>query len=247
MSSITSLTYGSIFLVSLASLVGVFFLSIRESLLQKGMMYFLSFAVGALFANVFFHLLPEIVESTTDVHTALNLVLFGIIVSFVIEKFIHWHHCHHLGCSHATPVGVMMLIGDGVHNLLDGILIAAAYLADVQVGIATTVAILLHEIPQEIGDFAVLLHGGFSRKKALMWNFISALAALLGGAFVLMAQQSVQNLPNVLLPIVAGNFLYIAGSDLIPELHKESAWKKAFLQLLCMLAGIGLIYALTGH
>lgn len=228
------------------SLIGVFLLSINEAFLKKALLYFVSFAVGALFANVFFHLLPEVVEEASDLHSALGLVLVGIVISFVIEKFIHWHHCHHLGCKHAKPIGPMMIIGDGVHNILDGVLIAAAYLADIQLGIATTLAIVLHEIPQEIGDFAVLLHGGFSRAKALLWNFVSALTAFAGGIGVVYIYDFAQNLPQVLLPIVAGNFLYIAGSDLIPELHKESKMQKAILQLIAMLAGIALMWFLTG-
>lgn len=243
--STTFLVFTSILIVSSASLVGVLLLSFQENFLRKALMYFVSFAVGALFANVFFHLLPEVVEQATDVHIAMQLVLLGIIISFIIEKFIHWHHCHNLGCKQVRPFGVMMLVGDGVHNVLDGMLIAAAYFVDTQVGIATTIAIVLHEIPQEIGDFAVLLHSGLSKYKALAWNFLSALTAFIGGATVIALQGILPNIANILLPIVAGNFLYIAGSDLIPELHKESEHKKAFFQLLAMLAGIGLMYLLT--
>lgn len=239
----------SVLLVSLVSLTGLFFLSLNKSFLQKILLYLVSFAVGALFANVFFHLLPEMIETTSDVHTGFALVLLGIVLSFLLEKCIHWHHCHNLDCKHSAPVGAMMLVGDGIHNITDGILIAAAYLVDVQLGIATTVGIILHEAPQEIGDFAVLLHSGWSRKKALLANFLSALTAFLGAIALLVLREKIHGIEVILLPIIAGNFLYIAGSDLIPVLHKESSPRNIAFQLLSMMAGIGLMYTLftVGH
>ncbi len=239
----------SVFLVSIVSLTGVFLLSLSKSLLQKMLIYFVSFAVGALFANVFLHLLPEMIEVIPDAQAGFAFVLLGIILSFFLEKCIHWHHCHNLDCSCSEPVGTMMLIGDGVHNIMDGILIAAAYLVDTQLGIATTIAVILHEIPQEIGDFAVLLHSGWSRQKALLANFLSAITAFLGAAAVLIIHEHVHGIEVLLLPITAGNFLYIAGSDLIPVLHKESNFRNAMLQFLSMIAGIALMYVvfLGGH
>lgn len=239
----------SVLLVSLVSLTGVLFLSLNKSFLQKILLYLVSFAVGALFANVFFHLLPEMTETMPDVHTGFALVLLGIVLSFLLEKCIHWHHCHNLDCKHTAPVGIMMLVGDGLHNITDGILIAAAYLVDTQLGIATTIGIILHETPQEIGDFAVLLHSGWSRKKALLANFLSAITAFLGAIAVLVLHEHIHGIEIVLLPIIAGNFLYIAGSDLIPVLHKESSFKNTVFQFLSMIAGIALMYVvfLGGH
>lgn len=234
----------SVLIVSLMSLSGVFLLSIHTAFLKKALLILVSFAVGAMFANVFLHLLPEVIDETPNVHGAMMLVLLGIVLSFVIEKFVHWHHCHNLDCAHANPVGTMVLIGDGIHNITDGILIATTYLVDVQLGIATTIAVILHEIPQEIGDFAVLLHSGFSRSKALLWNFFSALTAFLGVIAVLLLHEHIRDIEQLLLPIITGNFLYIAGSDLIPELHKESRTQNAALQLAAMLAGILLMYGL---
>ncbi|PIR52232.1 ZIP family metal transporter, partial [Candidatus Peregrinibacteria bacterium CG10_big_fil_rev_8_21_14_0_10_49_16] len=144
----------SVLVVSFVSLAGVFLLSLHKSFLQKILLYLVSFATGAIFANVFLHILPEMIEESIDVQGSFMLVLVGIILSFVIEKFIHWHHCHNLECAHAEPVGTMMLIGDGVHNMTDGILIATTYLVDMELGVATTIAVILHELPQEIGDFA---------------------------------------------------------------------------------------------
>lgn len=234
----------SVFLVSLVSLIGVFLLSLQQQFLKTILLYLVSFAAGALFANVFLHILPEMVEVVPDTHNGFALVLLGIVLSFLLEKFIHWHHCHNLDCSCPQPVGTMMLIGDGMHNMTDGILIAAAYLVDTELGIATTVAVILHEIPQEIGDFAVLLHSGWSRKKALLANFMSALTAFLGAIAVLVLHEHAHNIELLLLPIIAGNFLYIAGSDLIPILHKETTTKNAMLQFLSLVAGIALMYGL---
>lgn len=242
--STISFVFVSVLAVSLVSLTGVFLLSLHPSFLRKALLTLVSFAVGALFANVFLHILPETVEVAGNLHTAFGLVLFGIVLSFAVEKFIHWHHCHTLDCAHAHPRGIMMLVGDGVHNFMDGMLIATTYLVDIQLGIATTIAVILHEIPQEIGDFAVLLHSGFRRSRALFWNFASALTAFVGAALVLVLHGSMQGIEEVLLPIVAGNFLYIAGSDLIPELHKESRSTNSLVQLVAMIAGIGLMYSL---
>lgn len=243
--STTVYIFLSVLLVSLASLTGVVILSLQDRILKKLLLYMVSFAVGALFANTFFHILPEAVEISDDLSRTFSFVLGGIILSFVIEKFVHWHHCHNINCSHAEPVGIMMLIGDGVHNIIDGILIATTYLVDVELGMATTAAVILHEIPQEIGDFAVLLHSGFSKSRALLWNFFSALTAFAGAVGVIALQEHISGIEQLLLPIVAGNFLYIAGSDLIPELHKESRLKNALIQLVTMMLGIAIMYMFT--
>lgn len=243
--SILSYTFLSILAISMASLAGVVILSIHKTFLQKALIYLVSFAIGALFANVFLHLLPEAIETSTNIRRTMGFVLMGILITFIIEKFIHWHHCHNLNCKHVEPLGMMMLIGDGVHNITDGILIAATYLVDIELGIATTIAVILHEIPQEIGDFAVLMHSGYTRGQALLWNFISALTAFIGAGAVFVLADHVSNIEQILLPLTAGNFLYIAGSDLIPELHKESRVKNAIGQLLAMIAGIALMYSLT--
>ena len=237
----TSLQYTllSVFLISLTSLIGVFFLSFKTALLKKMLMVLVSFSTGALLGNVFLHLIPEFVAERPE---NLIWVLVGILASFIIEKFIHWRHCHDLECAtHIHPVGPLVIIGDAVHNVLDGILIATAYLVSIPVGISTTIAVLLHEIPQELGDFAVLIHSGMSKGKALLFNFFSALTAFFGVLLVLVLAQSIANIEMILLPLAAGNFLYIAGSDLIPELHKDTRLKGAAIQLSMMIVGIGII------
>lgn len=239
---------GSVLIISLTSFVGVFLLSLQERILKKIVLYLVAFATGAIFANVFFHLLPEAVELSEDLSFMFGLVLAGVILSFIIEKFIHWHHCHNLDCDeHVRPIGKMILLGDAVHNSIDGILIATTYLIDIRLGIATTLAVVLHEIPQEIGDFAVLIHGGCKTKKALLLNFLSALTAFVGVVLVFVLREYMHGIELILLPLAAGNFLYIAGSDLIPELHREVRAKKALLQLLAMLGGIVLMYGLIAN
>jgi len=236
----------SVLAVSCVSFAGVVLLSIKESTLKKILLYLVSFSTGALFANVFVHLLPEIAEESTDLHRSFLFVLGGIILSFIIEKFIHWHHCHSLECdNHIHPVGKMVLIGDGAHNITDGILIATTYLVSVPLGIATTIAVALHEIPQEIGDFGVLVHSGYTRIQAILLNFLSAITAFLGAFLVIVLRERVGNIEMILLPLVAGNFLYIAGSDLIPELHKETRFKQALLQLFFMILGVALMFTIS--
>ena len=159
---------------------------------------------------------------------------------FILEKFVHWHHCHTQNHKHhkVEPFAIMNLIGDGVHNFIDGLIIGASYLISIQVGIATTIAVALHEIPQEISDFGVLMHGGFSRSKALFFNFISALTAVFGVIIALTASVYITGIENMLIPIAAGQFIYIAAADLIPELHKETNTTKSLLQLLFFVLGI---------
>lgn len=235
----------STLLVSIVSLSGIFLLTIRDKVLQKIVLYLVSFAIGSMLANVFFHLLPEAYEVSSSIEKASTLVLVGFLGSFIIEKYIHWHHCHNLHCKHAEPVGIMLLIGDALHNATDGMLIAASYMVSIPVGIATTIAIMLHEIPQEIGDFAVLIHSGYTRAKALLWNLCTALTALIGAIVLVWLHDHVSNIEAILLPIIAGNFLYIAGTDLLPTLQKQTKVKNSIIQLLSIIAGIALVFFLT--
>ena len=246
MDTITVYIFLSVLVVSLVSLVGVLLLLLNEKVLRKSILYFVSFSTGALLGSVFLHFLPEISEHSEHMSEAMIMILFGIIFSFIIEKFIHWRHCHDLDCrANIHPVGTLVLIGDAAHNILDGILIATSFLVSVPLGISTTVAVILHEIPQEIGDFVVLLHSGYTKGKALFFNLLSACSAFLGAAAVLLLSANIEGIEHLLMPIAAGNFLYIAGSDLIPELHKEVRPAKSAFQLLFMIAGIGLMYAMA--
>ena len=233
----------SVSIVSLISLIGLFTLGIRTETLRKFLIYMLAFSAGALFGDAFIHLIPEIVREQGGFNLfSAGFLLFGIVLFFMIEKFIHWQHCHMpITKEHIHSFAYMNLVGDGVHNFIDGLIIAGSYLVNLQVGIATTLAVVLHEIPQEIGDFGVLLHGGFSKGRALLLNFTTALTAVLGTIIALLVGSKVEGISSVLLSIAAGGFIYIAGADLIPELHKETEFKGSFFQLVAFLFGIGVM------
>lgn len=237
----------SVFLVSLISLIGVITLSFKTKRLQTFLIYLISLSAGTLLGDAFIHLLPEVTESSDFTLSISLTILLGIIIFFILEKIIHWQHCHGnvLEKSHVHPFAYTNLVGDALHNFIDGIIIAASYIISPPVGIATTLAVILHEIPQEIGDFAVLLHGGFSKSKALAVNFLSACFAILGAVITLWFSGLIENLETILVPLAIGGFIYIASADLIPELHKHSnKLSKSFLQLLAFLVGIALMTAL---
>lgn len=241
----------SVLIVSLVSLLGIFTLFLNASKLQKILLLLVSFSVGALLGDVFIHILPETIDTYGFTPLISIFILSGILFFFILEKFIHWRHCHVYGVcethdSHRHPHSIawMNLFGDGMHNFIDGMIIAGSYIVSIPLGVATTIAVVLHEVPQEIGDFGVLLHGGFSRKKALLFNFISALAAIIGALFSFTIGLYFKNYMMFILPFTAGGFIYIAGSDLIPELHKELKARKSLNQLLAILLGIGIMYIL---
>ena len=235
----------SVFIVSFISLIGVFTLAIKEEKLKKILLFFVSFSAGALLAGAFFHLIPEAVEEMGFGKKLSFSLIGGIVVFFVLEKFIRWRHCHiPTSENHPHPVSYMNLVGDAFHNFLDGTIIAAAYLVNPSLGLTTTLAVIFHEIPQEIGDFGVLLHGGFTKKRALFFNFLSALFAVLGCVVTFLMSNFVAGLSWLLVPFTAGGFIYIAGSDLIPELHRETSAKKSFFQLLALILGIILMFLL---
>ena len=233
----------SVIIVSLLSFIGVLVL-LKRGFIEKIIIYLVSFSVGALFGDVFIHLLPEISENFT-LKVSL-IVLLGIFASFILEKFIHWRHCHvETSKSHPHPFGYVNLVGDGIHNFIDGVLIAGSYLINFHTGLATTIAVVLHEIPQEFGDFGILLHAGFSKAKALFFNFLSAITAIVGAVLTLVIGSTFENLTIYLIAFAAGNFLYLAGSDLVPELHKETKPSKSFLQLVFMILGVIVMLSLV--
>lgn len=231
----------SVAAVSLTSFIGIAAMGSSPERVQRAIFILVSLAAGAMFGDAFIHLLPQAYRSLEGAAAPLY-VLTGIILFFLLEKFLLWRHEHvaHYGaCIH--PVGYVSLVADGLHNFIDGLLIGSSYLVSLPVGFATTVAVLLHEIPQEIGDFGVLLHAGFGPARALWWNFLSASLAILGALIALAAGQQAAGIPVAMLPLAAGGFIYIAGSDLVPELQKEREPVKSLLQLLAIGAGIGLM------
>src|SRR3989339_1791756 len=195
MNTIWIYALSSVIIVSLISLVGIVTLSIKIDKLGKILIYLISFSAGALIGDAFIHLIPEAVEEGKGFSIAISCyVILGIIISFIIEKFIHFRHCHMpITKEHEHPFAWMNLFGDAIHNLIDGLIIGAAYLVSIPVGIATTIAVILHEIPQEIGDFGVLVHGGFSPKKAIFLNFLTALGAIVGALVALFLSARTEN------------------------------------------------------
>ncbi len=235
---------GSVVLVSLFSLVGILLLLLREKILNYVVILLVSFSSGSLFGNAFIHLLPETVERNGFTVWVSIYTLSGIAGCFVVEKFVHWRHVHSPAHEEVEAFAYMNLLGDAVHNLLDGVVIVSAYALDISVGVATTIAILFHEIPQEMGDFGVLVHGGLSRKKALFFNFVTALTALIGALLTIVLINFAQQLTVFLIPFSAGTFIYIAGSDLIPQLHKENEIRDSLLQLVFFSLGISVMLVL---
>ena len=226
----------STFFVSIISLIGVITLAIKDKLLHKIIFYLLGFSAGALIGGAFLHILPEAIERLNST-VVFYYVILGIVLFFLMERYFHWRHCHEGNCSiHAFTY--LNIAGDAVHNFFDGLMIAASFIVSFKMGLATTAAIILHEIPQELGDFGVLVYGGFSRRKALFFNFISALTAVLGALTGYFIADLVHGFTSFVMPLTAGGFIYIATSDLIPELHKESNQKKATLAFVAFLCGI---------
>ena len=236
----------SVIIVSLISLVGVFFLAANHHRLEKMLLLLVSFAIGGLTGDAFIHLIPEAFEDLGFGLSTSLLIILGMLIFFGVEKAIRWRHCHiPTSEEHVHPVATLNIIGDMVHNLMDGLLIGASYLVSVPIGLTTTVAVILHEIPQEIGDFSILVHAGFSAKKALLVNFGSALTAILGTVLVFVVGTRLQEFSIIMLPITAGGFIYIAGSDLIPEVQAECGGAGIMAShLVAILFGIGLMSAL---
>jgi len=235
----------SVIVVSLISLIGIAALLLNKET-KKITFLLVSFAVGGLFGDAFIHLIPESFEEIENTLVIPLLILLGILIFFVLEKFLRWRHCHLSETEeHIHPVVTMNLIGDAVHNLIDGMVIGATYMVSIPLGLTTTLAIVLHEIPQEMGDFGVLVHGGLSVKKAITFNFFSALCAVVGAVLSLAVGPHLQGYTVSLVPITAGGFIYIAGSDLIPELQHDVKLGRSLLQFALIILGIGLMALLV--
>jgi zinc and cadmium transporter len=234
----------SVIVVSLVSLVGLFVLAFKTTFCNKAMTYLVSFSAGALLGDVFIHLLPELAEKQQLNFRTSLCILGSILIFFVLERYIHWHHHHGTGQieEHQNhPLILINLIGDGIHNLIDGMIIAGAFLLDVRLGLATTLAVMLHEIPQEIGDFGILVYGGLTKTKALFYNFLSAITSILGAVFALFFGTSEITI-SILIALGIGSFIYLAAADLIPETHKEKEY--LWPHLLTFLSGIGIMFLL---
>jgi len=226
------------FIISIIALVGIFTFVLKKDWLNKIILVLVALSSGALLGGAFLHLLPEAIEEVGAGLDVFLTLLLGFCLFFVLEQFLHWHHQHNTQNQTIKPFSYLILISDGFHNFIDGLVIAASFLVNAPAGIATTMAVGLHEIPQELGDFGVLIHGGMSKKKALFFNYISALTAIVGGIVGYFASAITEISIVYLLPFAAGHFIYISAADLIPEIKHRENLGKSIVHFIAFLAGI---------
>ncbi len=240
--SILAWIIGSTFAISLIAFVGALTLFLKEKVLNKILLGLVSFSAGALIGGAFLHLIPEaIIKVGASEASMLSLFLYlllGFCIFFIMEQFIRWHHHHAIAHPEIMPFSYLILISDGIHNFIDGLVMAASFIVSFPVGIVTTLAIALHEIPQEIGDFGVLVYGGFKRTRALILNYISAIIVIFGGIAGYLLSVWIRDSIVLLLPFAAGNFIYIASSDLIPEIKFKTSFKRSLAHFCVFLLGI---------
>ncbi len=232
----------STIIVSLLSLIGIFTIGMSETTFRKAIFFMVSFATGVLIGASFFHMLPESLGNA-NVREVMTFFVLGFSSFFLLERVLRWRHCHEDECE-VHPVTYLALIGDSIHNFIDGVVIAVSYMIDVKLGVLTTFAVISHELPQELGDFAVLVYGGFSKKDALLFNFLTALTAVAGAILGYTQLKSDASL-SYLLSFAAGNFTYVASSDLIPELHKVVELKRSILSFSFFVVGLVVMFAFT--
>lgn len=239
-----SQAFAAAFIVSAMSLSGLFVISAKVTTKRSSLVPLLNLSAGGLLGGAFFHLLPESLEDVGSPMRIFSYLLAGFLFFFMIEKLLHWHHYHHGDQEHHRRLGYINLYADGLHNFLDGIAIMTSFAIEPALGIAVSVAVIMHEIPQEIGDFGVLLYAGFTKTRALFYNFLVALLAL-GGVFIGYWLLAVDiDAEHFLVPFTAGSFIYIAAADLIPEIHKEEGRVRSFMGFSVLLAAILIMYLL---
>lgn len=230
------------FAISLIALVGVLSILLKKELLNKTLLVLVALSTGALMGGAFIHLLPEAIAAKGARLEIFLYLLLGFSIFFVLEQFLQWRH-QHTASPQVKPFSLLILVSDAVHNFIDGLIIAASFVTSLPLGIATTLAVALHEIPQEVGDFAVLVYGGFSRRQALTFNFVSAVTAIVGGVTGYLASSVMRTSIIYLLPFAAGNFIYIAAADLIPEIKHQVSLGRSIVHFGVFLAGIAIMLA----
>jgi len=223
----------------LVALAGAFSLFISKKSLNKILLFLVSISIGGLIGGAIFHLIPEAIKELSLTKTFL-IGFLGIIIFYLVEIYLHWHHCHKNGACSEHPYTHLILYGDAIHNFIDGLIIASSFIISIPLGILTSLLIIAHELPQEIGDFGVLVYGGFTKSKALFYNFLVQLTSVLGGILGYYFLQ-VNNYAIYLLPFAAGGFLYIAIGDLIPEILKEKDKRKRIINLLGIILGLAVL------
>lgn len=248
--TITILTTTSV--VCLFSLVGISALSLKEKTLHNILFILIAFSAGSILGTAYFDLLPEALEIVDESIVFIQITL-GFVLFFFLERFIYWYHGHGHETDIPAEIGdrkvttsfaYLNLIGDGIHNFVDGMIIAVSFFIGFPVGLATTIAVTFHELPQEMGDYGILVYAGFKRGRALLLNFVVALAVVLGGIFAILFIETVKTLSGFLLSFSAGGFIYLAASELIPELHEEKKFKRSVIQFIIFILGIALVWSL---
>lgn len=229
-------------LMSAIALVGSVTLLLKEATLQRILLPLVAFAAGSLIGGAFLHMIPASLAEDQGGIAVYLWILAGFTLFFALEQFLHWHHCHRAAATCKEPLTYLILIGDGLHNFLGGLAVAGVFLIDIRLGITTWLAAAAHEVPQELGDFGVLLHGGWNKRQALLFNLLSALTFLVGSllAYVISFQIDV----TFLVPFAAGNFLYIGASDLVPEVSKHQDITANIVHFACFVAGLALMLAI---
>ncbi|MDD5595546.1 MAG: ZIP family metal transporter [Candidatus Omnitrophica bacterium] len=239
---------GASIIVSLISLIGIFALFFRDNWLNKILIILVGFSAGGLIGGAFLHLLPEALERTASIQV-FSYLLVGFMYFFILERYLHWRHCHDDKCE-IHMFTYLNLVGEAVHNFTDGLVIGVSFLISVNFGVITTLMIVMHEIPHEIGNFGVLVYGGFNKFKAVSYNFLTALTCIIGTIIGYLLGESIQSFSPFLLPFTAGGFIYIGACDLIPEIHKQSQSKKSAFSIVAFVLGILFIVfarALNNH
>lgn len=230
-------------LISLVSLLGILFIKIKKNRLKGELLTLVGVATGALLGDAFLHLIPESMAIINSEKTGL-MIITGMLIFFSLEKILKWRHCHDIDCDQNKELVWISLLADSIHNLIDGLIIGNSFMISIPIGISTSLAVFMHEIPQEIGDFAILIHGGFSAKKAALMNLGSAFLSVLG-VLVIWLISDIGKIQGELMAITAGGFIYLAASDLIPELHRhENKIKQSLWQMISVLIGLGIMYFL---
>lgn len=234
-------------LITLCVLIGLAFTYVKREKLKQVTLYLVALSAGALMGGAFLHLLPESLEVIKS-DTVFIVFLLSFLIFFLIEKYFHWRHCHDGDCP-VHIFGYMNLVGDSIHNFIDGLVIASTFMIDVGLGISTTLVVAIHEIPQEIGDYGVLIHAGYNHKRALFLNYVVSLTVVLGGIVGYYFFSYLDNFLPYLLPLAAGGFVYIAASDLMPEIKKELNVGKSINIFFIFFGGMAMMYLIKiiGH
>lgn len=228
--------------MSAIALVGSATLLLRPTTLDRIIRPLVAFAAGSLIGGAFFHMLPAAASASGDAARVFLWAALGFTLFFGLEQFLHWHHCHRADADCKKPLTFLILLGDGLHNFLGGLGVASVFLIDARLGVAAWLAAAAHEVPQELGDFGVLIHGGWKRGQALLLNLLSGSTFLVGGLVTYFAARAIDT--TFLMPFAAGNFLYIGASDLVPEVNKHRSVGTSVVHFVAFSSGIALLWAL---